>query len=48
MVFGEPILVSADASDEEVEAARTALEGALTRMQADADSRMGHATGHKG
>ena len=38
MVFGEPLFVSRDASDEEAELARKKLEEEIHKVQARADS----------
>ncbi len=42
MVFGRPIWLSVDATDEESEAARLRLEQEIHRAQAEADRLMGH------
>jgi lysophospholipid acyltransferase (LPLAT)-like uncharacterized protein len=44
ILFGEPILVAADARLEELEAARRRLEGDLIRLTAEADRLCGQAT----
>lgn len=43
MIFGEPIYLADDASDDQVEEVRLALEADLHRLQALAESAMGHA-----
>lgn len=42
VIFGDPIYLSKDASQEEVELAREKLEQATHKIQAEADSEMGH------
>lgn len=48
MVYGDPIFVSKDSSDEEVEYARLALQESLTKVQREADARFGHKTDYPG
>ena len=48
MVYGDPLFVSDDASDEELERARQSLERALTEVQRKADAAMGHRLDHPG
>jgi lysophospholipid acyltransferase (LPLAT)-like uncharacterized protein len=48
MLFGDPILVSKDADDDELERARQMLERAMTEITARADAEMGHAPTHPG
>ena len=42
MMFGNPIYLSKDASEEEVEVARLKLEKATHKIQAESDEKMGH------
>jgi len=42
MVFGDPIFVPADASDEEVERLRIVAEGAIHQAEIDAEAFFGH------
>lgn len=44
MIFGEPMYVPNDATEDEVETVRLALERELHRLEAEAESRMGHAS----
>jgi lysophospholipid acyltransferase (LPLAT)-like uncharacterized protein len=48
MVFGDPMFVSPDASEDEVEHARLALEKGIRELQAAADARFGHKVDHPG
>jgi len=41
IVWGEPILLSADTDHDTIEAGRLAIEAALNRLSEDADRRMG-------
>lgn len=43
LVFGDPIIVADGATKEQMEEARLKLEGAIHRVQAEADHLMGHA-----
>lgn len=42
MIFGSPLYVPADASEEEIEAVRLKLEGEMHRLEQEAERRMGH------
>ena len=42
MIFGEPIYVGKDATEEEQEAARLKLEQEMTRLEIEAEKRCGH------
>ena len=44
LIFGDPISVAPNASDEEVEAARLRLEQEIHRLEGEAERRCGHAT----
>ena len=44
MIFGEPMYVSEDATDEQVEEVRLALEADLHRLQELAEAAMGHSS----
>lgn len=48
LIYGDPIFISPDASDEEVEHARLALEKAITEIQRIADKRFGRVLDHPG
>ncbi len=48
IAFGDPIFVSPDSSDEEVEHARLALETSITKLQREADERFRHVLQHPG
>jgi lysophospholipid acyltransferase (LPLAT)-like uncharacterized protein len=43
MLFGEPMDVATDATEEEIEAIRLRLESEIHRLEAEADKAMGHA-----
>jgi lysophospholipid acyltransferase (LPLAT)-like uncharacterized protein len=42
MIFGDPIEIDAKASSEEAERVRLHLENEMNRLEAEAESRMGH------
>jgi hypothetical protein len=48
VIFGDPIFVSSDAIEEEVEHARLALEKGIAEVQRQADARFGHIVRHPG